>query len=203
MPTFGQLQDRISLDYLNRTDLLPEVKRAILNSIRTYEGTRFWFNETQTALAASAGQTFVSIPSDFLILDRLEVTQNSSNFKLVETSFDNIKDENIVQTQGLPVDFSYHGNRFELFPIPDSAYTVTCYYIRTLPVLSADADTNAWTTEASNLIAHDAAMDLLANVVQASSDAVQRHAIQRNAAFTELSMRNTTRIIKRLRATYF
>ena len=79
MATYKDLQDRIALDYLNRMTLGNEVKRAIQNSIKTYESTRYWFNEASTATATSAGIAFINIPSDFLTLDRLEVTFDSSD----------------------------------------------------------------------------------------------------------------------------
>lgn len=203
MSTYADLQDRISLDYLNRTDLLPEVKRAIKNAIRTHESSRYWFNEASTAIAASSGQTFITIPADFLSLDRVEITQSSQDYKLSQRDFNWLRDMRVARTQGLPTDFNYYRDRLELFPIPDSAYSIIVYYVASLATLSADSDTNAWTNEASNLIAHEATVDLLANVVQASPDRIQRQALLRSLALQELQSRNYSRISFRLKPTAF
>lgn len=203
MATYKDLQDRIALDYLNRMTLSNEVKRAIQNSIKTYEATRYWFNEASTATATTAAVSFINIPSDFLTLDRLEVTIASADYELSRRDFNWIRDMNVTRDQNQPTDFAYHGDRFELAAIPDSAYSVTCYYIRTLPVLSADADTNAWTNEAANLIAHAATIDLLSGILQADERVINRHVGMLRMAQNELNLRNSTRLAFKLKATNF
>lgn len=203
MATYKDLQDRIALDYLNRMTLMSEVKRAIKNSIKNHEATRYWFNEAQTAMAASAGQSYVSIPSDFLTLDRLEVTVSGINYRLRQDTFNSIREMNAVSSTGQPTHFAYHGDRFELSVIPDSAYAVNVHYIKTLAELSADADSNAWTNEAANLIAHAATIDLLSGVLQADNRIIERHVGMLRLAQNELNLRNDTRLLFKIQATQF
>lgn len=203
MATYKDLQDRIALDYLNNMVLGPEIKRSILNTIKTYESTRYWFNEASTATATTAAVTFVNVPSDFLTLDRLEITFASADYQMSQRTFDQIRDMNVTRTTGWPTDFAYYRDRFELAIIPDSAYSITCYYIRTLPVLSADTDTNVWTNEAANLIAHAATIDLLAGVLQADERVINRHIRLLQVAQNELNLRNSTRLNFKLKATRF
>lgn len=203
MATFKDLQDRIALDYLNRMTLMPEVKRAINNSIKTYEARRYWFNEAQTAMATTSGQLYMSVPSDFLILDRLEARIGGSLSTLRETDFHSIRDLNAGEATGSPCEYAYHGDRFELYPIPDAIYTVNVYYIKSLPALTADSDSNVWTNEAANLIAHAATVDLLCGVLQADSASISRHVSMLQIAQNELNLRNTTRLSRSLKPTRF
>ena len=204
MATYKDLQDRINMDYLNRYDLQGETRRAILNAIRTYEAARYWFNEAQTAMACSAGQSYVNVPSDFLILDRLELTYSGASTRLIETSFADIRAMNAVSATGQPTHYNYHGDRFEVAIIPDSAYAVPCYYVKQLATLSADSDSNAWTNEAGNLITHTACLDLLSNVIVVSEPRrITFHQNMLQMAMQELNFRNIARFAGRLRATSF
>lgn len=203
MATYKDLQDRIALDYLNRMTLVPEIKRAINNSIKLVEAQRFWFNEAQGTLTAVANQTYVSVPADFLSLDRLELTRGSADYALSEQPFDWVRDMNATRASGAPTHFAYYQDRFELAVRPDSAYLLPVYYLKSLPALSADSDSNAWTNEAGNLIAHLACVELLSGVLQADDKAIKRHAAAAQLARSELDMRNDTRLLRRIRATSF
>jgi hypothetical protein len=204
MATFKDLQDRINLDYLNNMTLIAETKRAIRNAIKTYEAQRYWFNETLTAIAASTVSSGIAVPTDFLTLDRLEVTVNSNDYALIQREFFDIRDMNVSRTRGQPTHFAYHGDKFELAIHPDSAYSINLHYIRSLAELSADSDSNAWTNEAANLICHAACVDLLSGVLQVpNSAAINRHVAMLAMAQNELNLRNGTRLNFRLKSTYF
>lgn len=203
MATYRELQDKINLDYLNRTDIIPETKRAIASAIRAYEAQRFWFNETQTATTTTASQAYLSLPSDYLALDRLELYLSGGWEPLSPTTFTEVRDMNIVSTTGQPTHYAYHGDRLELAVIPDSAYPVNVYYLRSLPSLSADSDTNAWTTEAFNLIAHTAVLDLMMGVIQTDDKRILRHQTWLQQAQGELDARNIIRLSRKLSSTKF
>ena len=203
MATYKDLQDRIALDYLNRMTLVPEVKRAIQNCIKTYECNRYWFNEGSTAIATTAAQGYAAVPSDFIELDRLNLTYAGQTMPLSRWEDWDIQDANIGLATGVPVAFSYKFDRFNFFPTPDSAYTLNVYYLKTLPTLSADADTNAWTNEAANLIAHAATVDLMSGVLQSDATMIARHVAMMERAQTELDTRNSLRITNRLKPTRF
>lgn len=206
MATYKDLQDRINLDYLNQMTLIPEVKRAIAVAIRTYETQRFWFNEASTAVATVVSQSYITIPTDYLFgEDRLELTVNGSTMALQRLNFKQVRDMNMNSTNGQPTHYAYHGDRLELAAIPDGAYSGNLHYIRSLPMLSADADSNTWTNEASNLIAHAACVELLTTVLQVGSDdrKANRHRSMAAMALSDLGARNDARLITKLRSTYF
>ena len=204
MPTYKDLQDKVNLDYLNQMTLIPETKRAIHAAIRCYEGRRFWFNETATSVALVSSQSYLTVPTDFIFLDRLEVITNGFASPLRLTSFNTIREMNSDNAVGQPTSFAYRGDRFVLGTTPDSAYSATIYYIHSLPLLSADADSNAWTNEAFNLIAHAATYDLMTGVMQvADPRKINHHARAMEVALNDLHTRNENRFSARLTPTYF
>jgi len=104
---------------------------------------------------------------------------------------------------GIPTHYCYYNDRFELAATPDSAWACPLYYLKQLPELSADTDTNAWTTFGENLIAHSAAMDLLIGILRGPDADIQRHALGATAGRLELSRLNDSKLLRRLRATRF
>ena len=158
MPTtFKNVQDRIQLDYLNRSDMTDETKRAVYASIRYHERERWPWNETVSTLTAVASQSYISLPTDLLVFDSLQFTNSSADYALSRRTFKEIQEMRVVRTTGpWPTDYAIYANRIELFPIPDSAYTLPCYYIKQLTTLSADTDTNKWLSAAEDIIVYHA-----------------------------------------------
>lgn len=204
MATFKEMQDRIALDFLNRYDLIPEVKRAILSSIRSYEARRFWFNEGSTTSTTTANSASFGVPTDFLSLDRLELAYNGAQVRLLEQPFNAIREMNATSVPGVPSHFAYYGDTFQLAILPNSAYSVTVYHLKVLPTLSADTDTNAWTTEAQNLILHTATISMLSTVIESpNTNKLRGHINELQRAQTELNLRNSLRLATSLQATSF
>ena len=202
MPTFAQIQDRINLDYLNRSDLVNETKRSILSAIRYYEKKRWWFNETATALTTSAGQTYVTFPTNFLILDDLQITLNSADYSLSRRNIDFIREANTTRTQGQPTDFAIYQNRIELFPIPGSAYSLPIHYIKSLTALSADTDTNAWLSVAEDCIVYRATMLMLLGAMGTPEKALPFAQLEAQS-YKQLVSENEQRMNLRLHPTTF
>lgn len=144
MSTYQEVQDRINNEYLNRGTFITETKSAIRAAIRQYETKRWTFNQTAVALATSAGVGYVAFPSNFLILDKLQITINSVDCKLNRRSRDWITEFNATRSQATPTDYGIYQNRINLSAIPDAVYALPMHYIKRLSVLSAADDTNAW-----------------------------------------------------------
>lgn len=149
---------------MNRTDLNPEIGRAINACIRSYEKQRFWFNETQTALVCVIGNARIAKPSDFLVLDRLEVINNTNADELIEKDLSFIRHINNDSATSLPSFYCEYGTSFILANTPDSAYSVNCFYLQKLPALSATTDTNKWLSAAEDVVVYGAAKFLAANM---------------------------------------
>ncbi len=201
--TYLDLQNRINLDYLNRTDLQAETKRAIQASIRYYEGRRWHWNETSTNLASVASQAFVNVPADFMVLDLLQITAFGGTYKLVERDFEFIKNQNVTSFTGVPSSFAIRQQRFNLSPIPDSAYTIPCHYLQKLTALSADTDTNKWLSAAEDVIAYHATKIMYATVVRSQPDNVMLFQQLENEALGKLFAANEQRMHHAIKATRF
>lgn len=167
MPTYLDTVTRIQTDCLNRTDFSDTVRRAIQTTIRHYERQRFWFNETATTLVCVASVETVVVPSNMMGMpDLLEVVQSSNSTALVVRPFDNIRAVNINRIVGLPTMYAKRHDSFYLANVPDSAYPLPCYYLKKLPALSADSDTNDWLSAAEDVIVWGAAKLVWATTVR-------------------------------------
>lgn len=201
MPTFREIQDRISLDYLNRTDLTSEVKRAVIRAVKHYEKRRFWFNMTATALAIGTASVTVAVPADFLALDFVTVRDSSLDSLVIQRSFDRVAYKNQAvnaagaAASGVTQEICYFRDALFFTPKPSSATTLTVYYTQALPTLSADADSNGWTSAAEDVIVHHATADLLANVLRIPDVAqIQAHKTWEQEALTALQSGNNIRL---------
>jgi hypothetical protein len=201
MSQYSEVLDRITLDWLNRPDLRPEAARAVKAAIRTYETQRWWFNETSTAIATVSSQGYIDAPSNMLAFDELRITVSSVDCALSNVDLPQLLVLRSGRPFGRPTHYCYHADRFELAATPDSAWDCPLYYIKQLPVLSADTDTNAWTTFGENLIAHTAAMDLLIGMLRGPDADIQRHALGATAGRVELARQNDSRLLRKLRPT--
>jgi hypothetical protein len=166
MTTYQDIQTRIATDYLNRTDLTPQIQNAIQATIRVHQRQRFWFLETATALVAVVANETIPLPSNFLFMQELQVTQNSANIMLVPSPFQQIRWLNINNTLGLPTRYALYGSNIHFANIPDSAYPVPCYYIKQLPELSAGTDTNDWLSAAEDLVVYGATKLVYSTVIR-------------------------------------
>jgi hypothetical protein len=206
MPTTLQsVVDRITLDYLVRTDLNAATVRAVQAAIRRYERKRWPWNETVTTLTASNGVATLSVPSDFLVLDLLEVQFQSSNYALVHESLSLIRQMNAVPGgNSLPVRFDQRGYTFELSPVPDSAYLLNCYYLKRLTELTSGDMTasNDWLSAAEDLIVYHATKLMWANVLRNTEEAGKYAQLERDA-YNELKSYTEQRIHTGLKPTSF
>lgn len=171
MPTYIDVVMRVQTDMLNRTTYSDQVKRAILSTIRRRERERFWFNETSTALVAVAGTATLGKPANFLFLDRLEVVENSNTTALIETTLNSVRDINQNDSLSLPTHFTQYADQFVLANTPNSAYAINCYYVKQLPILVNDSDTNDWLSAAEDVVVYGAAKQVWAMTIRNASAA--------------------------------
>lgn len=173
--TFKDLQDRINLDYLNRTDFVQETKRAIIRAIKHYERARLWFNQTTTGIIAVATNV-VALPADFIALDMvthnwpLDLTKRIIN----QRDYERVTFRNMSGLSASVVEeCAVYNNSLYLYPKTLAASTsLQVAYTYRLAALSADTDNNSWCDEAEDLICYHAAADVLANVIRGRPDDV-------------------------------
>lgn len=204
MATFGVIQDRINNDYLNRSDLTAETARQVKAAIRHYERKRFWFNESSTVVTTTTSISFVLKPPQFFLVDFLRFQYASSaTYSLNRIDPFTLREmRGGSQVFGQPTHFAIYGENIELFPIPDSAYSITVFGCQTFPELSASTDTTPWTSAAEDLITFHAAK-LMWSTVLRNTDEAQTYAQLEKSALDDLRMANDNQILYAIRATDF
>lgn len=171
MGTYQALQTRIA-DEIARTDLTEQIKKAVLTAVEFYRDDRFWFNEGEVQVNTEDGTANQTIPVTFGEIDVATVTVSGNRYDLGVVSYGDIRSR-VLQTtlKGQPVDIAIFDEQIWYYPIPDNVYVVTLSGLVYFTELSANGNTNAWTTEAEQLIRVHAKADLFANIIRNDKEA--------------------------------
>lgn len=176
MTTYVILRNRISDDVrsvstASSSDISSQIAAEVLSAVAYYAREPFYFNTKTNTFSTVANQEYYSSSdlSDIATLVKIftmTVTQNSIKMPVKPISFADIDDAQTGQVIARPTYYAYFKQNIRLYPIPDAVYTMTMAYVYKLTALSADADTNAWTTDAEELIRARASRRLYENVVR-------------------------------------
>lgn len=167
MATFLQLQQRVSkrlLDPSNAAVALSDVKEAINEAIEYWKFRRFWFNTVRDTGTMTAQSGVIPVPDDFLVPfmedGGFEIEYSNMRYplrKLNQASYDGLW---LGNGYGLPLYYANLAGVYNAYPLPDRAYTVRRNYLKDYVALSADGDTNDFTTHGAKLIEYWALTDL-------------------------------------------
>lgn len=157
---------------LHRSDVAAVVGGYINDAISHYQRFRFWFNETSATQNTADGTATYAWPSDFVELDSLTITANSTISKMTQLSPSEIDERYFnTTTKGIPYHFANYKQQFRLYPTPNGTYTLTQYYVKSFTALATgSATSNVWTTEAEELIRTRAKKLLWGHFVPTSAD---------------------------------
>lgn len=149
------MQQRIA-DDLNRADLTTQIKKAINRAIVFYLKEPFWFKETSATFSTVASQKAYS-NTDTSITDigriyLVESVLNNANYEMTERDIKWVENMNPNDAIGQPTDYAWWQNKFYIYLVPSGIFTIRVWYTKKYTELSADADTNDWTTTAEDLI---------------------------------------------------
>lgn len=182
MATLAAMKSRIALE-LSRDDLTSEIASAISDAISFHEAERFWFNQTRTitfnTVASQVAYTSLDnayIP-DLVRIDRLYFTDNSQIYDLDRyepQDFEFIS--NNTASSGKPTCFTYTDSEIRLWPTPNAAFVMRIYGHYKLTALTDDSQSNAWTTEAEELIRTAAKLRLYLDVMKNEQGAARMQA---------------------------
>jgi hypothetical protein len=209
MGTYLDLQTAIATD-LTRTDLTSQVKSAILDAVRHYETSRFYFNVTRSftfptviGQIAYGGDDLAQIP-DLISLDTLFLFEGGRPSELEKYEADEFEWlQSTVTGNGRPCAYTYVDSQILLWPTPAAVYTMRPHMHYKLTELSADEDTNAWTNDAEQLIRCHAKLLLYSNVLE-DNDGAQRMSAQVQAHKDRLDYKTSARAATgRIRPTSF
>lgn len=205
MATLQSVVDRIQLDYLNKSTLTGETVRAVQAAIRHYERKRFTWNESDTAIAATVSQSYVTVPADLFQLDYLQINYAGETTDLIEKPFGTVLQMNAVNGyNSTPTHFARRADRFYLTAVPDSAYSLPCYYLRKLDPLTATVmtGTNGWLDNAEDLLVYHATKLMWANVLRNTDEAMKYFQLEKTA-YSELCEARDQRMLTHIKPTRF
>lgn len=178
MSTFAEMVAAVE-DDLDRTDLETQVKKAINRSINFYQTQSFYFTETTGTFDTVANQvsygTGDGIPSDLREIISVNISISSYSYKLLPVPIEWLLDQDIENCTGDPTYYAFFEQKFYLYPVPDAANTITVYYKKSYSDLSADDDTNDFTTipEAEELIENRAGWWINSRIIKDYEEAAR------------------------------
>lgn len=162
MATLGETVTR-ALDDLSRADAdLPAVmRREVLSAIEHYGSRRFAFNETILTVTLSATsdytyQTIIGAQSttyaDILDIDQISVVQSQRQIMVEELNYATLfmMDRTLVNAS-YPDYWSTFDRTVKFYPTPNQSLSAQLTAHVRLIALD-DGDSNAWTTEAEELV---------------------------------------------------
>ena len=172
MSTFGNMVRRIRTD-LNRGSVHDaRIKEAICDAIDHYSTRRLGFNTKRSRTVLLSDQEFLSMPSDWIEVDHLRLEHDDEREPLIEVTYDWIEQEQRgTPTDGEPTHYAVHSRELRFYPMADQSYTLVMSFLCTLggvSVSAADSATNAWMTEAEQLVRTYASGDLYVHYIGGS-----------------------------------
>jgi hypothetical protein len=174
MTTYLVMQTRIA-DEIVRDDLASQIRNAINDAIKTWEGLRFTFNERRYLITTVANTeyydlngptltfadgTAVGTGERLLEFDSIRATVNNQFYPITPRTqqWFTRNAAPVTQYTGQPDSYTIFNDQLRLFPIPDAAYPINIDGLARLGPnpLTADGDTNAWMIEGEQLIRQQA-----------------------------------------------
>lgn len=131
------------------TQLLTHIQRAC----EFYSDTRFWFNAIITTATATAGSDVLDIPSTVRRVQRVTIPAESTELsQVVLGEIDRLGDT----SAGRPCAYAYLNDSLRFDRTADAAYVLQITGLAQIDAPAVDADSNAWTNEAQDLICYRA-----------------------------------------------
>lgn len=199
MSNYADMRSRIVDELANDGAITAsQVNYAIKDSIKFYERRSWWFNVQMVTFYTTAnGEYYVSTPpdtfEDIIEIQSMIITSSGVKSPLVSVVNSNIDDSQTGQVLGVPRYYSRTANKLRFCPIPNDSFRVDMTYVYKLAELTADADENAWTDEAEELIRQGAKRRIALNYFHAE-DVAARCAGLEQEAYLGLMAENRRRL---------
>ena len=159
MATFGEINTAVSkrlLDPDNVSITSSDVADSINSSIKYWKFRRFWFNEVNDSVTLTIEDGTLPITGDFLVStmkdDGFNIEYSEQRYPLRKLSIQEYDSRWLGNGFGLPKGYARIGTTYQVYPLPDRAYTVNRHYLKEYADLVNDEDTNEFTTYADRLI---------------------------------------------------
>lgn len=183
MGTLSDLKGRIATD-LTRTDLTSQIANAVSDAIAFYQAERFWFNTSRaltfsTVASTSDYDSGTSLATGVTCADliRIDAVFAALGTSMIPLDRDDPADFELLNnvSNGFPCVFTYVDQTLRLWPTPNTAYSVRIYGHYTLAA-PGDNGSNAWTTDAEELIRSHAKLLLYTDLLEDADGAARMSA---------------------------
>jgi hypothetical protein len=169
MSNFGTMVQRIREDIDRGNSFDSRIKNAICDAIVYYQTNRLGFNTKRARALIVSGMEMLALPTDWVEADYMRLEHDGQRIPFDEVTYDWIEDRRENDDErGEPEKYAIQHREMRLWPTPDHSYTLVFsfqYELREVSVSASDEATNAWMTEAEQLVRHWALGDVLINYV--------------------------------------
>ena len=182
--TFGQLQTRVAARLIDPSNVAvssSNVAQAINDAVSFWKTRKFWFNNKLITLTLDLGDPFILgygnsnatypnapvLPSNFLFEDEKDgfvIQYNNQNYPLDKVHPREYDNSFLSNGNGLPFIYTWRNGNYEIYWLPQLAYTMQVNFYADYPDLVNPNDTNDFTTYADKLIEYDAISRLLSDL---------------------------------------
>jgi hypothetical protein len=184
--TLGEMVARIREDINRGSDYDVRIKRAIAEAIRFYRSRRLGFNIKRAYAVLTSGNEYVSLPTDWIEADFLQLNDGTRREPMDEVTYDWIEDQREDTNQrGQPFKYAIQHRTLRLYPIPDRTYTLMLsfqYELKDVSVSASDEATNAWLTDAEELTRKHAMSELYVLYIDGPESIVKGQLLRRDCS---------------------
>jgi len=173
MATFAEMQTAISerlLDPSNTAVSVANVAASINEAIGYWKFRRFWFNTASDSDTLTAQDPIIPLPDDFLVELPMNagfvIEYNDMRYPLIKKNPREYDEVYLANGYGLPTIYTLKAGVYYCYYLPDQAYTVRRWYLKTYDDLVDDSDTNDFTDNAANMLIYWALSKLYAELRQ-------------------------------------
>lgn len=196
MSNYGDMKSRIA-DEIADSTLTSQIILAIQTAIKFYERREFYFNTKTLSFNTVSNQEYygASDQADIPLLVNIKsMTVAVDGYKqaITPAAYTDIDFNQTGFVVGPPSVRAYFAEQIRMYPIPDRAYQCTMSYTYRLPALTDDADENAWTDDAEELI-RQRAKKIIATDVLRDVDMSQAASVMETDALNQLIRENKNR----------
>ena len=143
LDNYANLQTSI-INFSHRADLATVVPDFIrLAEDKVYALIESDKQDTRTTLSTVASQEFITLPTDFIELRSVSISNSGYTTTLDYLAPDQYQNQYTDSTTGFPRVYTIIGSSLYARPIPDAIYTLTLIYEARLATLS-NSNTNNW-----------------------------------------------------------
>lgn len=178
MGTFADLKARL-LDEAGHGVSARLINQHALRAIEYYAGERFWFSPSQGSTTTVPGSFTAAAPAGLRREDLVMITVGGTSYRVCKADLADIVQMHAEgQSAGQPGEYAISGSAFHFYPTPSAAYAVDVTGVYDLPALGDDTASNAWTTEAADLIVARARLTICRDILKDAAGAASAAAAE-------------------------